>query len=72
MQSNAQLGTAACKHICDAQKLCPEILPLNCDDYFQKKCNCTVYCKKTLKFIQKFVKDDQQVAEIEDLCNIQD
>eukprot|EP00347_Sterkiella_histriomuscorum_P023997 403332659 len=72
IQSTSQLGTAACKHICDAQKLCPELLPANCDDYFNKKCNCTVYCKKTLKFIQKFVKDDTQVAEIEDLCNIQD
>ncbi|CDW77247.1 UNKNOWN [Stylonychia lemnae] len=72
IQSISQLGTASCKHLCDAQKLCPEILPTNCDDYFNKKCNCTVYCKKTLKFIQKFVKDEAQVAEIEDLCNIQD
>ena len=67
-QSNAQLSSQSCKYICDAEKLCPELLPFNCDDYFSKKCSCTVYCKKTLKFMQQFVKDEAQITEIEDLC----
>lgn len=70
--SKSQHSTAACQHICDAQKLCPELMPSNCEDYFEKKCSCTVYCKKTLRFIQKFVKDENQFAEIEDLCQIRD
>ena len=72
-QSNNQLSSSDCKYTCDAQNtICPEILPTNCDDYFEKKCNCTVYCKKTLKFLQQFVKDEVQIAEIEDLCQSKD
>lgn len=48
LQSANQIGTTECKHICDTQKICPEIKTANCDDFFEKKCNCTVYCKKTL------------------------
>ncbi len=71
-QSENQISTANCRHTCDAQKICPEILPTNCDDFFGKKCNCTLYCKKTLKYLQQFVKDTAQIAEIEDLCSVID
>ncbi|TNV72074.1 hypothetical protein FGO68_gene13431 [Halteria grandinella] len=72
IQANNQISSADCRHTCDAQKICPEILPGNCDDYFNKKCTCTVYCKKTLKYLQPFVKDAKQYAEIEDLCKVID
>ena len=70
MQSENQISTANCKLSCETQKLCPEILATNCDNYWQKKCDCTLYCKKTLKFLSNFVNDQSQLAEIEDLCLI--
>jgi hypothetical protein len=70
MQSLNQISTANCKLSCETQKLCPEILAINCDDYWQKSCDCTLYCKKTLKFLSQFVSDQSQLAEIEDLCLI--
>ncbi len=36
------------------------------------KCNCTVYCKKTLRYLQPFVQDAAEFAEIEDLCQVVD
>ena len=57
MQSINQISTANCKLSCETQKLCPEILAINCDDYWQKRCDCTLYCKKTLKFLSQFVND---------------
>ena len=38
-----------------------------CDDYYDKKCDCTVFCKKTVKYLSQFVQDDQMVAEIEEI-----
>lgn len=57
-QSKAEISTLSCRSVCDTEKICPELLPSNCDDYFEKKCDCTVYCKKMLKFMQQFVEDD--------------
>ena len=65
-----QISTASCKSTCDAQQICPELLPSNCDDFFEKRCDCTTYCKKTLKYLQQFVKDAGAYAEIEDLCKV--
>ncbi|TNV85512.1 hypothetical protein FGO68_gene4870 [Halteria grandinella] len=68
--STNQISTADCKLTCDAQKICPELLPNSCDNYMKGACDCTVICKGTLKFLSNFVADSKQVAEIEDLCNI--
>ena len=65
-----QISTASCKSTCDTQQLCPEILPSNCDDFLENRCDCTTYCKKTLKYLQQFVKDATHYAEIEDLCKV--
>ena len=58
LQSTAQLSTSDCKDTCDSHKICPEILPTTCDDYFNKKCSCTKFCKKTLRLMKDFVIDD--------------
>ena len=57
--STAQISTESCKYTCNAEKICPELLPANCDDYFDGKCDCTDYCKKLLKFVSLFVQDDK-------------
>jgi hypothetical protein len=48
--------------------VCPEFLPVNCDDYYDRKCDCTNYCKKMLKLMEHFISDKAQIEEIEDLC----
>ena len=50
-QSSNQISSSHCRQVCEAGKICPEMLPSNCDDYFDKKCSCTVYCKKTLRYL---------------------
>jgi hypothetical protein len=34
MQSDIQISTANCKLSCETQKLCPEILATNCEEYW--------------------------------------
>mmetsp|Transcript_42444 Transcript_42444/g.40690 ORF Transcript_42444/g.40690 Transcript_42444/m.40690 type:complete len:84 (+) Transcript_42444:1398-1649(+) len=57
-QAKAQMSSKSCKYTCDRNKICPELMPTNCDDFYDQSCNCTLYCKKMVKFISSFIQDE--------------
>jgi len=59
--NKAQISTKSCKYTCDPEKLCPELLPANCDDFYERRCDCVSYCKKMVKFVTQFVTNKDQI-----------
>lgn len=52
LMKETNTSTALCEQLCGNGSICPELLPVMCDNYKQSKCSCTNICVKKVNFIR--------------------
>ena len=54
-----------CYEICGKALLCPEMLPMNCQQYMNANCDCVHKCKQKETFYQDFIKKNTSFSDLE-------
>ncbi len=54
-----------CIEICGDLLICPELLPINCQKYLNRECDCLEKCKEKDKIYREFIQSNKAIIDLE-------
>lgn len=54
-----------CIEICGDLLICPELLPINCQKYINRECDCVEKCKEKDTIYREFISSNKAITDLE-------